>query len=113
MNFPTREADIVRLLNDVANGLDANKDVFPSPPVTADELRNAAAEFVKAHDQAVADAGRAVQSTAVKEEKLRIAANLTKGVLRYGESLTREDPAKLGLIAWGPHRSRTPVELPI
>lgn len=111
MHFPTREADIIRLLLDVANGLDANKDVFPVPPTSADALRKAADDFVKAHDGAVADAGRSVQSTAIKEAKLKTAMDLTKAVLRYGESVTKDDPSKLSLIAWAPHRPRTPQVL--
>ena len=39
--FPTREADIVALANDIATGLATHTEVFPAPPHSPDGTREA------------------------------------------------------------------------
>jgi hypothetical protein len=113
MRFPTHEPDIIRQALDVAKGLEDNKDVFPAPPTSPEDLRKAVADYATAHDQAVADAAKGMSSTAAKEAALQVAERLTKGLLRYGEDVARGDATKLSLLGWGPRHPRTPATLAV
>jgi hypothetical protein len=106
MNFPSRELDIVRLAQDVANGFTANPDMFPAPPAAAELLLEAVSEYNTARDAAVAAQASAVQGTASKNEALDELTGLLKADLRYAESMTNGDPSRLQVIGWGPPRSR-------
>ena len=64
--FPTREADIVALANDIATGLATHTDVFPAPPHAPEEIREALSDVTTAHEAAVLAAAQARQSTTAK-----------------------------------------------
>lgn len=113
MNFPSRELDVVRLAQDVANGLTANPEAFPAPPASAEQLLETVGAYHAARDAAIAGTANAVQGTAGKNKILKDLAELVKANLRYAESLSRSDPSKLQLIGWGPPRSRRPNDLAI
>lgn len=107
MQYPTREADILRLANDIATGLAAHSEAFPAAPVSPEQLEQALA----AHDanrEAARDArAAAAQSTADKEGSLAQIQDMSKSVIRYAENHTRGDDGKLQLLGWGARRSRT------
>jgi hypothetical protein len=113
MNFPSRELDVVRLAQDVANGLTANPEAFPAPPASAEQLLEAVGAYHTARDAAIAGTANAVQGTAGKNKILKDLAGLVKSNLRYAESVSRGDPAKLQLIGWGPPRKPQPNDLAI
>ena len=113
MNFPSRELDIVRLAQDVANGFTANPDTFPAPPTPAERLLEAVGEYNTARDTAVAAQGTAVKGTASKNEILGELTGLLKADLRYAESMSNGDPSRLQLVGWGPPRSRRFSDLEI
>ena len=50
--YPSRELEIIRLAQDVSTGLVANRDQFPAPPATPEEIDKALAEKVKAQEEA-------------------------------------------------------------
>jgi hypothetical protein len=105
MNFPSRELDIVRLAQDVANGLTDNSDMFPAPPAQSERLLEAVSAYNTARDAAVAAQATAVQGTASKNKALRELTGLLKSDLRYAESMSNGDPSRLQLVGWGPPRS--------
>jgi hypothetical protein len=113
MNFPSRELDIVRLAQDVANGLAANPETFPAPPASAERLLETVGKYNAARDAALAAQATAVKGTASKNEALEELAGLVKSNLRYAESVSRDDPSRLQLIGWGPPRNRRFNELEI
>nr|VFK49481.1 MAG: hypothetical protein BECKTC1821E_GA0114239_11942 [Candidatus Kentron sp. TC] len=39
MRFPKAEPKIVSLIHEIIAGLEAHPDLFPNPPVSADDLR--------------------------------------------------------------------------
>ncbi len=49
MQYPSREADILRLANDIAAGLAAHTEVFPAAPFSPEELEQALAEHDATH----------------------------------------------------------------
>jgi hypothetical protein len=113
MNFPSRELDIVRLAQDVANGFTANPDTFPAPPAAAERLLEAVGAYNTARDAAIAAQATAVKGTASKNEALGELTGLLRADLRYAESMSNGDGSKLQLIGWGPPRSRRSNDLAI
>ena len=113
MNFPSRELDIVRLAQDVANGFTANSDMFPAPPAAAERLLEAVGAYNTARDAAIAAQATAVQGTASKNEVLSELTGLLRADLRYAESMSNGDPSRLQLVGWGPPRSRRSNDLEV
>jgi hypothetical protein len=107
MRFPYREADILRLAHDIAAGLAAHTDAFPSPPVAPEELEQALTEHDDNREAAIRARAAAAQSAAAKDGSLAKIQDLSKAVIRYGENHTRGDDGKLQLLGWGGRRSRT------
>ena len=107
MQYPSREADILRLANDIAAGLAAHTDDFPAPPVSPEELEQALAEHDGNREAAIQARAAAAQSTDAKDASLAKIQDLSKAVIRYGENHTRGDDGKLQLLGWGGRRSRT------
>jgi hypothetical protein len=105
MNFPSRELDIVRLAQDVANGFTANPDIFPAPPAAGERLLEAVGAYNTAREAAVTAQATAIKGTASKNEALGELTGLLKADLRYAESMSSGDPSRLQVIGWGPPRS--------
>jgi hypothetical protein len=111
-SFPLRETDIVALAHDIAAGLAAHTDVFPTPPHSPDEINTALTAVAAAHDAAVNAQAQAKQGISAKDETLKDLVNLMKNDLRYAESAARNDHGKLQLLGWGAPRSRTATGIP-
>jgi len=111
-SFPTREADIVALANDIATGLATHTEVFPAPPHGPEEIREALSAVTTAHEAAVVATAQARQGTATKDEAFDKLVDLMKTDLRYAESTTRNEDGQLQLLGWGAPRSRTATGLP-
>jgi len=107
MQYPSREADILRLASDIAAGLAAHADDFPSSPVSPEDLEQALAEHDGNREAAIQAHAAAAQSTAAKDASLTKIQDLSKAVIRYGENHTRGDDGMLQLLGWGGRRSRT------
>jgi hypothetical protein len=107
MQYPSREADLLRLANDIAAGLAAHTDVFPAPPVSPEELQQALTEHDGNREAAIQARAAAALSTAAKDASLAKIEDLSKSVIRYGENHTRGDDGKLQLLGWAGRRSRT------
>jgi hypothetical protein len=50
MEFPTSEAEIIALAEKMIEGLTKHPDIFPSPPVSAAELRRQLDNFIALRD---------------------------------------------------------------
>jgi len=105
MRFPYREADVLRLANDIAAGLAAHTDIFPAPPVSPDDLQQVLAEHDGNREAAIEARAAAAQSTVAKDGSLAKIQDLSKAVIRYAENHTRGDDGKLQLLGWGGRRS--------
>ena len=111
MRFPYREADILRLANDIAAGLAAHSEHFPGPPSSPDEFQQVLAEHDANREAAIQARASAVQSTETKDQSLTRVQDMAKSVIRYAENHTRGDDGKLQLLGWGGRRTPTPAVL--
>lgn len=68
--FPSKEAEVFALAQEMMTGLAANAAVYPSPPVTVAELATAFSAYMTANNAAVAAQAAAEQATAAKDEAL-------------------------------------------
>lgn len=111
MRFPYREADILRLANDIATGLAAHPEVFPAPPYSPEDFRAVLGEHEGRRESFIAAHASAGQSTDAKDETQSKIQDMSKTVIRYAENITGGDHDKLQLIGWGGRRARTPMVL--
>ena len=107
MQYPSREAEILRLANDIAAGLAAHTEVFPAAPFSPEELEQALAEHDGNREAAIQARATAAQSTADKDGSLAKIQDMSKSVIRYAENHSRSDDGQLQLLGWGGRRSRT------
>ena len=68
MRFPKREPDIARLAHDLVNGLRANAEDFPSPPVSPDQLQQTLDTYNVAREAAITRYAHSVSGTQEKDE---------------------------------------------
>lgn len=107
MRFPYREPDILRLAHDIAAGLAAHAETFPTPPYAAEDFEKAFGEHDTNREAQIMSRATAMQATAAKDESLGTIADMAKSVLRYAENHTRGEDGKLQLLGWGGRRDRT------
>jgi Fibronectin type III domain len=112
MQFPKREPDIARLAHDLVNGLRANAEDFPSPPVSPDQLQQTLDTYDAAREAAITRYAHAVSGTQEKDEAVDALIDEMKSTLRYAENTVNGDDGKLQLIGWGGRRARTANEVP-
>lgn len=112
MQFPEREAEILRLAREVAAGLAAHPEIFPAPPHAPDEILQDLATAGERIDQSIVKAFETKESTASKNEAVAVVADKTKAALRYAEVTVRHDPSKLELLGWGAPRRGTANDVP-
>lgn len=110
--FPIKEAEIASLAGTVIAGLGTEKDDFPSPPASPDELQNALHAYHAALTAAVGAAAQAREATAAKDKALAVLVDLVKSDLRYAENHVRGNHAKLNGLGWGGRRPRKPRNVP-
>lgn len=109
MQFPTREADILRLANDIAAGLAAHGDVFPAPPFSPDDINDALNAHDASREAAIIARASAEQTTEAKRESLSKVRDMSRSVIRYAENHANGNDAVLQLLSWGGRRPRTPT----
>ncbi len=116
--FPSKEAEVLVLAQELTTGLTANAATFPSPPVVPDappptpSLTLMTSEYTTARDAAVAAAAAAEQATTTKDEALQALVDAMKDDLRYAENTVDFDDDKLKLLGWGGRKARTSLEIP-
>lgn len=110
--FPTTEADILALAQEMSTGLTANPGVFPDPPVAPIDLSALAGTYVAARTDATAAQAAAELATGTKNDALAALVDAMKDDLRYAENTVDFDDDQLKLIGWGGRRARTSLEPP-
>ena len=116
--FPSKEADVLVLVQEMQTGLTANAAIYPSPPVVPSapppipSLMLMTSEYTTARDAATAAAAAAEQATTDKDEALQALVDGMKADLRYAENTVDFDDDKLKLIGWGGRKAKTSLEVP-
>lgn len=110
--FPKSEAKISQLAQQMATGLAAATEHFPSPPVAAPVLKAQLDDYhekTQALTQSHAEARirRVDKNRALKTLKDSMRANL-----RYAEIMARRHPEYLIQIGWRARRPRTAIKAP-
>nr|VFJ89699.1 MAG: Fibronectin type III domain-containing protein [Candidatus Kentron sp. LFY] len=98
--FPTSEANVLTLGQEMSAGLGDHADVYPAPPVDVAALNAAIAEYEEARDAMVESQARAKQDHDRKDNRLSALVEKIKTNLRYAENTVGFDDGKLKLIGW-------------
>ena len=109
--FPSREADVVALAQNMVTGLADNPGMYPSPPVAPADLQAVLNLFTTLSDEAVAARAAAEQVTETKQAGLDELNDAMKADLRYAEDAVDYDDAKLALLRWGAKAAPAALEL--
>lgn len=109
--FPTREADILELAENMINGMAENPD-FPSPPLSTSDLRNLRDAFLSARNTQLIKKAEAEQATESKAEALDAFTFGMRTVLHYSEDAVHDNDAKLSAIGWGGKVPGKPLQPP-
>ena len=112
MRFPHREAEILRLAQDIVAGLKTHTEVFPNPPVSPEELEKALAKCNTTREAAIVAQAQSSQGITAKDEAMDEMVDLMKTDIRYAENTERGDDDTLQLIGWGGRRGRSPNDVP-
>jgi len=110
--FPDDEAKILALGYEIVDGLTANTDTYPAPPLEPTVIKASMDEYVTARDTIVATQAALKQAVADKEAILTRLTDQMKKSLRYAENTVNYDDAKLRLIGWSGRKSKSPLAVP-
>ncbi|WP_165742006.1 fibronectin type III domain-containing protein [Candidatus Thiosymbion oneisti] len=110
--FPKAEAEIQSLAHEIRTGLQGHPDLYPSPPVTEEELGKALKVYTRAADAVTEQQAAVSHAVNVKHETLEALTDAMKRILRYAENVTQFDDASLKFLGWGGRRSGTSLEPP-
>lgn len=110
--FPSREAEIKSLAQNIVTGLTDNAATYPAPPVAPADLQAKLDSFIALGDQAVAARAASEQATATKLAGLEELTDAMKADLRYAEDAVSYDDAQLSLLGWGGKADATALEAP-
>ncbi|NIA31391.1 MAG: hypothetical protein GWP06_15970 [Actinobacteria bacterium] len=102
--FPIRQADVLALAESIIAGLDAHTATYPTPPVSAADLRTVLDGCVDAVSEV--HAARAAYEMAVAEKDSRLAElkDKMKKNLRYAENTVGGDDNQLNMLGWAGKR---------
>jgi hypothetical protein len=110
--FPETEADIAALAMVLTEGLRKTPELFPEPPVPADELQASLDAYNQAKTAAVAMESAARDQVAAKNDTLEQLANNMRLDFKYAEMATKDAPEHLAKLGWGPRRDPRALEVP-
>jgi len=110
--FPSKEAEVLALGQEMVTGLAANAAIYPSPPVSVIDLGSALNAYMTAKNAATAAQAAAEEATTTKDEALQALTDDMKADLRYAENTVDFDDDKLKLIGWGGRKAKTSLEAP-
>lgn len=111
-SFPRTESEVIALAQTIIAGLEANPTVFPTPPFDSTTLTSRVNMYNSAQTSVVAAQAQAAQAVATKTSAYDDLSNVMKAVLRYAETATDYDDAKLKLLGWGGRAPRTALTAP-
>nr|VFJ42656.1 MAG: Fibronectin type III domain-containing protein [Candidatus Kentron sp. FW] len=110
--FPKAEAEVLELCKKLADGLVANPDLFPAPPVSAEEINGLLDECQSALDNVMATKAAAKEAVTGKDGKFDSLEDSMKKAFRYAEDAVDDDDAKLARIGWGARHAPTALAVP-
>jgi len=110
--FPKEEAKIMELAREMADGLAANTEIYPAPPVATADIQAAITTCITARDAVLATQSALEKNIATKNEAFGALSDLLKSDLRYAENTVKYDDASLKLIGWGGRHAATPLAIP-
>ncbi|MBC6475156.1 MAG: fibronectin type III domain-containing protein [Hormoscilla sp. GM102CHS1] len=99
--FPRTELEVIALANGLIAGLTANSTVYPSPPLTIEELTANLNKVIASQNATIAATAAAKEATIAKNEALEMLTDNLKRVLRYAENTVNYSDEKLELLGWG------------
>lgn len=105
--FPKSENDIVSLIHEIISGLEAHKDLFPDPPVSAEELKKQFETYLASADIAIGKQAETKHAVEVKNHDLETSMDSARMILRYAENITHGNDASLNYLGWGARRKPT------
>ncbi len=111
MRFPTTEAELRALAQNIITGL-ANNPNFPSPPVSPAELQSQLNEMIQNSDAQVAAQAAAKQATDTKQASVDRLTGSMKSALRYAEDTAQGDDSLLAQLGWGGRAVPRPLQVP-
>ncbi len=101
VKFPERESEIVALAQNMIDGLNANKELYPAPVIPTTDLETTLNKLKMAQKQQVATKAAAELACAEKKAILKEMVEQLKTDIRYAESIVKRDDNKLKLLGWG------------
>ncbi len=110
--FPTTEAEVAVLAEEMISGLTDNPLVYPAPPVAVLDLTTAKTALTTAMNAAVAAKAAAEATIDAKDAALEALEDAMKSDIKYAENTVGNDDAKLSLIGWGAKKSPTALTAP-
>ena len=110
--FPSKEAEIAALARQMVSGLDANKDVYPEPPVEPQDLDDVLEAYLTTREEATAARAEASRAVAIKDEALQALTDDMKEDLRYAENTVHFEDEPLRLLGWGGRKAGTSLQAP-
>ncbi len=110
--FPREEAKVLELAKKLADGLKANTDLFPAPPVSPDEIEADFEGCEAALDAVVAAKADYMGAVAAKDAVFHRLERGMKKDFRYAEDAVDQDEAKLERIGWHGRRAPRPLAVP-
>ena len=110
--FPIREMDVVKLGEDMHQGLTNNPLIFPNPPVSPADLLMKILGYIGKHDAAVAAYAAAEQATTDKDASFVELVDLIKDNLTYCRNTVDDDDDKMKLVGSSGRKAPTPLEKP-
>ncbi|MCB2262748.1 MAG: fibronectin type III domain-containing protein [Candidatus Thiosymbion ectosymbiont of Robbea hypermnestra] len=110
--FPKAETKIQSLAHEILTGLKAHTDLFPSPPVDAEELGQTLDAFIDAADALKEQQAAVSHAVDLKHEALEALTDRMRMILRYAENVTHFDDASLKTLGWGGRRDGSALEPP-
>ncbi|MGK7903046.1 MAG: fibronectin type III domain-containing protein [Hormoscilla sp.] len=99
--FPRSESEVIALAQAVIGGLTANTTVYPSPPLTTEELTANLNNLIATQNAMIAATAAAKEATITKNDAFETLTDNLKRVLRYAENTVNYSDEKLELLGWG------------
>lgn len=110
--FPSTEANVAMLADEMVAGLTEHIDVYPEPPMAPVQLASICEAFSQARSDLLTRETAAKAARASKDVMLGHLIAAVKKNIRYAETTVGPDSEQLGLIGWGPRRTPTPLAAP-
>jgi multidrug efflux pump subunit AcrA (membrane-fusion protein) len=110
--FPTTEAEVLFLANELTSGLTNNTTIYPAPPVATTDLTSLSSALTAAQSALTEAKALSEAATSAKLAALEAMAEAMKKDLRYAENTVNYDDEKLKLLGWSGRKSQTPMAAP-